>query len=216
MNTILWNDDRATASFQAADYDRRVRIIGEQTSFVLKTVRSYPGDVMAIVARNIANLFFQYGTTEALGDPTARYRDPDFAIFGRIVPGTQDCAVGRASCASRLDISILDAIFGISLLLSCGVIATTLFTASGRRRWGSAALFVLVGLLANAIVCGGISGNAERYQSRVTWLVPLLAFAIIAWVAQRKNAGRASSAETPDTSKVGRQRRVASALSILP
>ena len=196
VNTILWSDDPATASFQAADYDRRVRIIGEQPGFVLATVRSYPGDVIAIVAGNIANLFLQYGITEALGDPTPRYRDPDFAVFSRIVPGTADCVAGRESCASRLDLPTLEAVLGLVLLLSCGIVAAMLTTPQGRSRWGAAVLFVVVGLIANAVVCGGISGNAERYQSRVTWLVPLLALAMIAdWRLRRARADDDAAAD---------------------
>lgn len=195
VNTILWNDDPRTASFQAADYDRRVRIIGEQPRFVLATIRAYPDAVLAIIFGNIAGLLFQYGSSEALGDPTARYRDPDFAVFSRIVPDTEACATGRKSCASRLNLSVLDAVTGSALLLSCVVIAATLTTAAGRARWNAAALFVLFGLLANAVVCGSLSGNAERYQSRVTWLVPLLALAMIAdWFARRAIRDRTASA----------------------
>jgi hypothetical protein len=37
------------------------------------------------------------------------------------------------------------------------------------------AVMVLLGILANALVCGGISQPATRYGSRVIWLLPLLA-----------------------------------------
>ena len=34
---------------------------------------------------------------------------------------------------------------------------------------------VLLGVLANALVCGGISQPATRYGARVIWLLPLTA-----------------------------------------
>ena len=197
VNTILWNEDPATASFQAANYDRRVRIIGEQTRFVLRVVQAYPVAVATTVLGNIGHLFLQYGSAEALGDPTARYRDPSFAVFSHIVPDTQACQDGRASCASRLNVPVLNGVIGIALLVSCLGIAALLGTAAGRQSWGAAVIFVVAALLVNAVVCGGISGNAERYQSRVTWLIPMIALVMAAdWIARRRS-GRHSL--RPDT-----------------
>jgi uncharacterized membrane protein YtjA (UPF0391 family) len=34
---------------------------------------------------------------------------------------------------------------------------------------------VIIGLVANAFIFGGLSAPADRYQARVIWLVPLLA-----------------------------------------
>jgi hypothetical protein len=44
-----------------------------------------------------------------------------------------------------------------------------------RRRWNLAVLpaFVLLGLIGNALICGGVSGPHDRYQSRVAW-VPVM------------------------------------------
>ena len=46
-----------------------------------------------------------------------------------------------------------------------------------RRGWAGLppALFVLGALLLNAAICGALSGPHPRYQSRVVWLLPLLA-----------------------------------------
>ena len=38
---------------------------------------------------------------------------------------------------------------------------------------------VLVGVLANALVCGGISQPATRYGARVAWLLPLTAVLLL-------------------------------------
>ncbi|MEH3048405.1 hypothetical protein [Sphingomonas adhaesiva] len=37
---------------------------------------------------------------------------------------------------------------------------------------------ILLCLTINAMICGAISGNAERYQSRVMWLVPMISYLI--------------------------------------
>ena len=47
-------------------------------------------------------------------------------------------------------------------------------------------LMILAGLVANAVVCGGISQPATRYGSRVIWLLPWLAvLAALAATARR-------------------------------
>jgi hypothetical protein len=179
VNTILWDPRSSAASFQAADYDRRVRIIQEQSRFALAVISRYPVDVAASTARNVAGLFMQYGTHEMLGDPSAVYRDPEFGVLSRIVPGTDACARGRASCASRLNLDVLDRVFGIALLLAWLLMAFLLATERNRRQlWLRAGLTILAGLVLNAVICGAISGNAERYQARLAWIVPLLALAM--------------------------------------
>ncbi len=50
------------------------------------------------------------------------------------------------------------------------------------------AVMVLLGILANALVCGGISQPATRYGARVIWLVPFLAAFMVFW-AQRGPTG---------------------------
>lgn len=70
------------------------------------------------------------------------------------------------------------------VLLSIAYIAAR----GGRGRSGGAerrALLVMVaGLLGNALICGGLSSPADRYQSRVIWVVPVLAAWI--WTRHRK------------------------------
>lgn len=191
VNTILWDHTPAHASFQAADYDRRVRIIREQGRFAVAVATRFPAAVAAEVVRNVGSLFLQYGTVETLGDPTALYRRPAFAVLTDITPGARACAAA-GTCAPRVDIPLLDAIIGLVLLASIAGIAALLATGGARAGWTRPVLIVLAGLTLNALACGAISGAAQRYQSRVTWLVPLLAGAMLAdrVGARRSRVGR--------------------------
>ena len=38
------------------------------------------------------------------------------------------------------------------------------------------ALLIMVGLIANAVIFGGLSAPVDRYQSRIAWLLPALWF----------------------------------------
>jgi hypothetical protein len=45
------------------------------------------------------------------------------------------------------------------------------------------AVMILLGILANAFVCGGISQPATRYGARVIWLLPFLSAFMLCWAA---------------------------------
>ncbi|MGB7270044.1 MAG: hypothetical protein WBC90_11030, partial [Albidovulum sp.] len=51
------------------------------------------------------------------------------------------------------------------------------------------AVMIILGILANALVCGGISQPATRYGARMIWLLPFTATFMLFWAMQ---AGRLS------------------------
>ena len=65
-------------------------------------------------------------------------------------------------------------VMSLALLLSRGL-------PQGLRIFG---LMILLGILANAFVCGAISQPATRYGARVVWLVPFLATILLYWSAR--------------------------------
>ena len=52
---------------------------------------------------------------------------------------------------------------------------------------GGPVVVLVVGLLANAAIFGGLSAPVDRYQARVAWLVPLLALVLL---IERRNDTR--------------------------
>jgi hypothetical protein len=46
------------------------------------------------------------------------------------------------------------------------------------------AVMVMLGVLANALVCGGISQPATRYGARMIWLLPFLAAFLLIWARE--------------------------------
>jgi hypothetical protein len=66
-------------------------------------------------------------------------------------------------------------VMAMALLLSRGL-------PQGLRIFG---MMILLGIMANAFVCGGISQPATRYGARVIWLVPFLAAILLHWTMQR-------------------------------
>ena len=97
--------------------------------------------------------------------------------------------------ADRSWIPTVEHLHSALYLLSLVVIAV-LLVLPGRLGGGLSrglrafALFLLLGILANAFVCGGVSQPATRYGARVIWLLPYLAtlMAVMAW--SRRGAAR--------------------------
>jgi hypothetical protein len=81
---------------------------------------------------------------------------------------------------------------GLSVLLLFLTLSTGVVLRFDRRIWELTWL-VLAALLANALICGAVSGPEGRYQSRMMWLVLLLLFltapaALKSWRERRRPA----------------------------
>lgn len=48
-------------------------------------------------------------------------------------------------------------------------------------------IVILLALLGNALICGGVSMVAPRFQSRIIWLLPLYSLLMIYYVYQHKD-----------------------------
>ena len=55
------------------------------------------------------------------------------------------------------------------------------------------ALFILIGIAVNALVCGGVSQPADRYGARVMWLLPFTAAFLL--LVQRSQTPRSASGD---------------------
>ncbi|MEX1132404.1 MAG: hypothetical protein WEC15_04195, partial [Flavobacteriales bacterium] len=88
-----------------------------------------------------------------------------------------------------------DRIFGPVMLLSHLVLLFLLLHRSVQLppAWRTAALLVLAALVFNALVCATFSMVADRFGSRVNWVVPLLVLAALLhrWQGRRAPLGSA-------------------------
>ena len=63
-----------------------------------------------------------------------------------------------------------------------GLALFALAWASGRTRPGDVEVFamLLLGLALNALIFGGLSAPADRYQARIVWIVPAMVLLMVA------------------------------------
>ncbi|MDB5699077.1 MAG: hypothetical protein JWN69_1881, partial [Alphaproteobacteria bacterium] len=168
------------------------RLRAEEAAIIRRTIAERPADVLRMALRGWAGQL----TSAASGDGMEAY-PPESSIA--IVMRRHFISSGAAWTASlqqrgelRALVSPLDRLAPLLVALASPVI---LFAALRRRDTWLAAFVIMVitAIVVNAAVCGILAGVVDRYQARVTWLLPLLA--LVAF--HRLRSGRARARPEP-------------------
>jgi hypothetical protein len=168
VNEFLWNLD---GIWQTASPVTRECLRQEEMPFVLATLRTYPREELCISATN----FWRQLTTFDLGDygPNRWVLD----VFEKVLPGARSHYLATPQAQDTLpddfSTSAQNWAVVISLVL-IGALTPFIWRRRKPRAVGLAAVIVFM-LIANAFVTGALSTVEARYQSRVIWLLPLLA-----------------------------------------
>ncbi|MFI4865937.1 MAG: hypothetical protein ACHQDB_02410 [Steroidobacterales bacterium] len=179
---FIWSFD-PPGVFAVSTPEIRRMLSAEQIRFAWAVVKYDPLGVVGAAAANAGLEFFSLGLAEFdMSAPTDR-------LLANKLP-TQYRARFRASAAYKGSVptrtwSGIGMIVFWSGLLSLVVI---LFTGRLRQRLHARqldpALWVLAGVVINAVVCGTMSGPHDRYAARVAWLIPFVAIALLLEVAR--------------------------------
>jgi hypothetical protein len=104
--------------------------------------------------------------------------------WGRVIDGKRGEFEWEAGSRGDKNLAVIDVIQKFFVLASSVLILV--FLARDGLRTGDrerAVIFVLVvGLIANAAIFGGLSVPTDRYQMRVIWIVPMVA--ALLWLAR--------------------------------
>ena len=138
-------------------------IRAEESIIVRRATLEYPVEQIRRSASNAFLQLFEFG--------------PGDLVFGRIIVGEED-PVLRQARPDRPGLKTLGrAVIYLSFFAS---ILLLLIRRRHLRPLEIGALGVTaVGFLANAAVCGALSGVTDRYQGRVAWVLPALALIIL-------------------------------------
>lgn len=166
VRDFLWS--RNGVRYRATP-EQMERIRAEESTIVRRAAMEYPAAQIKRSVTNIFAQFFAFGT----GD----------LIFGDRIVGQDDPSVMKVS-PDRPALK-----FAGEAVIYIFFAASILFLILSRRRLTStetvAVAVCAIGLLANAAVCGILSGVTDRYQGRVAWVLPLLA--TIIWLRVRSD-----------------------------
>ena len=154
------------------------RIRAEESLIVRRAVMEYPVEQFRLSATHIARQLIMFG--------------PDDLEFGQRLVGRGDPALTQISTNRLGLIAVGEVVVYLSFALSI------LLLLALRRQLRPLEIAVIavvgIGLLANAAICGILSGVTDRYQGRVVWLLPAVAIFITLRIRSEPALGGKASA----------------------
>lgn len=177
-NDFLWAEDQIHGVFSASDPETRRELSREQFQVVLGAVQREPWTLFRAA---VANALRQ---ARMIGLPAFQYSRFDRELFVQKFPPEVTRRLKQtAAYQGRMPIRLLSALS--YTLASVGVVYILWKVLRGRLNAssigpGTARLsaLVLLGVAANACICGALSVPFDRYQARVVWLVPFIALLV--------------------------------------
>jgi hypothetical protein len=166
-NDFLWSRDPKLSVMGTASAATRRAIAAESGAIVMGTLLRYPVEEAKAEVMNVVRQFFDVGVEEFALLPQDRIA-PIPALRPVIAAYGQSAIAKGAMPLSAISL-VMQLIYVAALAGLCIALMMRAVEGPGARF----AVAVLVGVLANAIVSGAISGVFDRYQGRVAWLVPL-------------------------------------------
>ena len=188
---IIFERSENLGSFRLMPIEDQQAVAAEQRAFFLKVLAARPfGTILALggnaaeqlgmnsIKMTIPNEAVIRNAKSLSGLPEAQLAVLDNIVLTRDQPWLSPVNSIHAT------IYLISAIVVIGLLLWPGRVAPPLKLF---------ALFILIGIAVNALVCGGVSQPADRYGARVMWLLPFTAAFLL--LVQRSGPPRATAGD---------------------
>ncbi|MEO8588057.1 MAG: hypothetical protein ABI432_01710 [Flavobacteriales bacterium] len=167
------------------DYDHVVRSALSEPAFLLRfAINSLQGAGRQLIEFHVGAGFNGTNLSEP-GDPVhymlRNTMHQDYAAF---LAARQTSRVGNVEWTTQADRLFIPVMVISHLALLLLLLLPSALLPPG---WRCAALLVVIVLLSNALVCASLSMVADRFSSRVNWVVPLLvAIALIHLLARTR------------------------------
>ena len=211
---ILWSNRRRTAVFLAADAPTRMRMEREDAGFAMAETLADPLAEARASAWNAVQQFAMAYVDDPLKAQGFYVSDSFWrtTVLPRILPGADACPraescrphVGKALSWWLEGAGLLGSLLALGWRLSAGDVRSVLMRRT-TASWDDdrVRLLTVLGLtvsllVANAVVCGVLSGPFPRYQARLIWLAPLMAGLTISRLGWRR---RATAEQSPAPAK---------------
>ena len=173
-DTFLWSADPRIGAFSAVEPDERRRMAAEETRFAVAVLKAHPVAVIENGARDVAAQAIRWGLSD-FNDTAAKRDYKGKNLPARVMREQRETPAFRET----MPVEPFRTLTLITALASLVLIARAFRTDTDK----SAQTFVavlLVGIVANVIICGSLSTPHDRYLMRVAWLLPLGVFVIAA------------------------------------
>jgi hypothetical protein len=170
----------------------------ESGAIVSATLANRFGQVVAVTARNVLDSLYAREPAKELRPSYLRASAPIFEVlplkFGpRVLDEFRRSAQMRDTIPHAAIKRIDTVMTPLSLAMLLGL--TVFAGLRGRRDLAAFCVFMLCGVFGDALFCAAVSGVYDRYQARVTWLLPMSVFIVgSVLVAARERRSELASA----------------------
>lgn len=188
---IIFEQSERLGSFRLMPVEDQQAVAAEQRAFFLQVLRARPfGTVFALSGNAM----------EQLTKNSVRQTIPNEAVMknAKSLSGLpEDKLEVLDNIVMKRDYSWLGSVNAIHSVIYLFSFAVVIGLLVWPRRVAPSlklfALFILIGVAVNALVCGGVSQPADRYGARVMWLLPFTAAFLL--LVQRPRASRATTGD---------------------
>ena len=181
---FLFSTDPAKGAFALADADTKRRLSGEQLRFVAAVIRFDPVGVVTGIGADVLRQLVAFRV-----DITS-YDSRGLAMFEGRMPDDvfTDMQRSRAANGSLLNDWLTKSTY-VLVLASVLLLAVWSFRPGAANaalagpqpaQFNNFVWIALAGVVANAVICATLASSLDRFQSRVIWLVPFMALAVLA------------------------------------
>lgn len=199
-NDFLWGSYGAAENWVEADPEVKLAVQEEEKAFVIAVVSAYPWQQLQAAFRHTVTQLSFFGIRETINGAEDMMALPAFSGNELMthVPNLEGCATGtrcqaqnplRQAWGSLVYACLLATLAAITVLVAIRlprIFAQAAPVELGSQKILIAGVIVLAVLLANAAVCGSLSGPHDRYQARVAWIAFLvLSTGILYWKSVR-------------------------------
>jgi hypothetical protein len=169
-------------------------MLQEEWPLVLATVRAYPGAQLRVSLANFRTELTDFGLWDFTPNPWMA------GEIDKVLPGTLATYLRTREAQSRLPTEFFTTVQQWVVLASALAIVACVPLLWSWRRWRTLGLVTVLvpAVIANAFLTAVFSEVDSRYQSRVIWLIPLLAGLIMLDLLDRRRE-RGEAAGLPES-----------------
>ncbi|WP_228243479.1 hypothetical protein [Porphyrobacter sp. GA68] len=184
-DAFLWDEKAATGVYQLFSDAERAQVSREDVPFFLAVLAHDPIGLVGVSLHSFVQQLFHFDMS------SFNYSQDHVQSIGVKYPAPVAATI-RPTLAANMAMPLLPTVMlTIATTLAALTMLAALFVQAERREgprhlaWSWAAL-VLLAVLANAAICGALSGPHGRYQMRLIWLLPFVAGSL--WVLRQRTS----------------------------
>ena len=187
QDAFLWGGGEQAGSFAGASPELKSALLAEEKRFLAAALAYDPFRQIAASFGNFSRQLFSAGLGEIDGGAQLIVRNPDWADnpILAVTPEAQKCRRDMSLChpapwykAWKAVVSVINAlVLPAFSVLALAVVAVKrkpgVVLAEATTRMVEVCVFLAILAVANAALCGVLSGPNDRYQTRLIWSLAL-------------------------------------------